>query len=294
VPTLAALRHAPWSQSKLQTARTCARQFHYRYVERIAEREVSPEQRLGKALHLSLEKVLAGEPLDTGLAAGRAELLDETELARYDVLAGNVEPFLRRIAEFRARRRPRTTLVEHGLAIDAQLQPTSFVADDAFYRGILDMAFHWGEGELAVLDHKTGLRQSLDRYTGQLDGYAVLALAHAPGVRRLWRGVHFLATGEVEWAPPIEAAPVREELTPRLLQVIEEAGKAVAVGDVPTPGSHCTWCAYRSICPAAPPVILDGGGEPIGVDEVVPAPPHSDDEAPPAIQAGTQRSLFDP
>lgn len=251
VPSLAALRHAPWSQSKIQTALRCGRDFHYRYVERIPERDVSPAQRIGKALHLGLERLLGGTPLPTSLAEGRRELLAPEELERYDRLAPNVGAFLTRIDAFRARRRPRATLIEHQLAVDDALHPTSFLADGALFRGVLDLAFEWGEGELAVLDHKTGGRQALTSYADQLDGYAVLAVMGLPRVRRLWLGVHFLADADVAWAAPVSAEHVRAQLAPRLLQVIDQAGQAAAVGDVPNPGRHCAWCGYRSLCPAA-------------------------------------------
>lgn len=228
----------------------CPREFSYRYVNRIAEPLVSPEQRLGKALHHGLELVLAGTPPQAALDAGRQELLTDAERSRFEQLAPQVGAFVQRIAEFRARRRPRAELIEYKLAIDAQVQPTQFLAQDAFFRGVLDAGFEWGDGELAVVDHKTGMRRDLAGYMDQLDGYAILAVVNSPQLKRIWRGVHFLAEGDVEWAPPIDAAAVRKVATPHLLAIIDDAGWRAA-DDTPTPGMHCNWCSYRNICPAA-------------------------------------------
>src|SRR5262249_37185998 len=111
MPSIAALRHAPWSLSKVQCALRCPLEFHFRYVDRLHEPEVAPETRLGKALHTALEGVLLQAPLPQALAGARKNLMDDDERARYDALSGAVGRFAERIAAFRARRRVRAELV---------------------------------------------------------------------------------------------------------------------------------------------------------------------------------------
>jgi hypothetical protein len=234
------------------TALRCPREFSYKYIERIAESFVSPEQRLGKSLHTALELVLGGTPLEQALEVARKGLLSELEHERFERMAPRALPaFLARINGFRARRQPRTQLIEAQLALDAQLAPVGFLAEAAFFRGVIDIGFEWGQGELAVVDHKSGIRRSLASYGEQLDGYAVLAVHNMPSLRRVWRGVHFIGDGEVEWSPPVAADEVRQRMTPRLLAIIEDAARNVAGGAGPTPGRHCNWCSYRNICSAA-------------------------------------------
>ena len=63
LPSTRALIHAPWSASKVSTALRCPRLFHFKYVQKLAEPEVMPETRIGKAIHKALEQTLLGTPL---------------------------------------------------------------------------------------------------------------------------------------------------------------------------------------------------------------------------------------
>ena len=258
VASPAAHRHAPWSSSKLQTATRCAREFHYRYVERLPEIEVSPEARIGKGVHKALENALRRMELPAALASGRALLESEEERARFQALAPGVERFLARVDAFRARRRVRSELVEHRLGLDASFGPAGFSARGVFFRGVLDAVFVYDDGVLAVLDHKTGARREGVDHMAQLESYAALAAAHFAGVRRLWLGVHYVAEAEVTWAPPVDLAEVTARMLPRLEAAIEAAGLAVAEGPVPRVSPWCQRCSYRSICPAV--ASLPAGG----------------------------------
>src|SRR5690349_8750750 len=104
MPSLTAQRHAPWSMSKVQCALRCPQEFHFRYVERIAEPEVSPAQRIGKAVHTTLEQVLLRHAVDEALATGRALLPLPEEQCRFDALAPGVRAFRERIDAFRDKR----------------------------------------------------------------------------------------------------------------------------------------------------------------------------------------------
>src|SRR5262249_45014006 len=202
----AALSHAPWSLSKIQCALRCPLEFHYRYVDRLHEPEVAPEQRLGKALHAALEAVLMRTPLAEALEGPRKNLLTDGERARSDGMAPAVERFAERIAAFRSRRRVSRELIEHRLAVAFDLAPTEFVARDAFFRGVWDAGYVFDDGVLAVVDHKTGVRRPGADFADQLGGYATLAMAHMTFVRKVWLGLHFVADAAMEWTPPPDAA----------------------------------------------------------------------------------------
>jgi putative RecB family exonuclease len=250
MPSLAALRHAPWSSSKVKCALRCPQEFHYRYVANIAEPLVSPEQRIGKAIHGVLELVLARRGLEEALELGRKELLHDRERERFDALAPAVSSFIARIEAFRQKRRPRSEMIEHKLAIDALLQPTDFIAQDAFFRGVLDVGFEWGDGELAVVDHKTGERRLASDFAEQLEAYATLAVANSPYLKKVWLGVHFVGEAAMEWSAPVPVDEVKTAFLPRLVDQIELAARNVAGPAEPRPGPYCAWCSYRAICPA--------------------------------------------
>jgi len=249
VASLAALQLAPWSVSKVQCALRCPLEFHLRYVDRLHEPEVAPETRLGKAVHGTLEAVLRKTPLAEAVAAGRKLLLTDEERARFDELAVAIGRFGDRIESFRARRRVRSELIEHRLAVTFDLSPTDFVATDAFFRGVWDAGYLFDDGILAVVDHKTGARRPGADYAEQLGGYATLAAAHFGSVRRVWLGVHFVAEAALEWSAPVEIADVRREVAPRLLATIEQAAQAVR-DRTPKMSTWCRRCSYKSICPA--------------------------------------------
>jgi len=246
-----ALSHAPWSASKVQTALRCPRLFHYKYVDKVPEPEVMPEARIGKAVHHALEHALGGTPLAAAVAAAR-ELLPE-----------GLQRDLERIDEFRRRRRVGRELVEYSLAVRENLSSTQFYAGDALFRGVFDVGFMYEDGNLAVIDHKTGARAPHLHISDQLEGYAVLAAAWFRSVRRVWLGVHWVGDGEVDWVRPLPMAEIQHDLVPRVLANIEAAALAVDDGPRANPGVWCERCNYRSVCPSG----IEFRFEPVDDDE---------------------------
>jgi hypothetical protein len=244
-----ALAHAPWSASKVAMALKCPRLFHYRYVEKVPEPEVMPEARIGKAVHAALEHALGGQPLEEAAATGRKMVEGAIEETRYDQLVAGVPAFLQRIEEFRRRRRIGRQLIEYQVAIKDNFTPTAFYAGDAFYRGVLDLGFLYDDN-LAMIDHKTGVRSLRLGVIEQLEGYAVLATVGFRFARRIWLGVHWVGAGDVDWATPISPREVEHAMVPRLLGNIEAAALSAAGGPRPNPGVWCERCNYRSVCPA--------------------------------------------
>lgn len=242
--------HAPWSSSKVHTALKCPRLFHYRYIERIAEPEVMVEARIGKAVHTTLEKVLGGIQLPLAIEEGALDLATEEELSKYDALCKQIPAFLTRIDQFRRRHRVSRELIEARLAVRDNFTPGGFYSSDAFFRGIVDLGYFYGDGNLAVVDHKTGARRPNVDVTEQLEGYAVLATATFRRVKRLWLGIHWVAQGDIEWAPPMTRGEINQRLLPRIQSTIEAAALAVIDGPRLNAGAWCGFCSYRSICPA--------------------------------------------
>jgi len=251
LPSTRALIHAPWSASKVSTGLRCPRLFHFKYVDKVAETEVMPETRIGKAMHKAIELVMQGTPLTEALATIRAELPSEAEQLRFDHLATGIPPFTSRIGQFRRRRRVARQLVEYSLAIREDLSTTAFYAGDAYYRGVLDLGYLFEDDSIALVDHKTGVRLPGTSVTDQLEGYVVLAAAAFRHVRSFWLGIHWVAERAVEWGKPVTPEVVIGKLVPDLLDNIEAAALAVSDGPRTNPGPWCDRCAYRTICPAS-------------------------------------------
>ena len=251
VPSTRALIHAPWSASKVSTALRCARAFHFRYVDKLPEPEVTPEAKIGKAIHQVLEDVLQGNPLDEATAKARAKLVTELEQVRFDKLGTAIPAFAERIAQFRRRRRVSRQLVEYALAVREDLTTTQFYAGDAYYRGVLDVAYVFEDSSVALVDHKTGTRHPGTNLADQMAGYAVLAASFFRHARRFWLGVHWIASRAVEWSAPVSLGEVKGKLVPDLLDTIEAAALSVDDGPRPNAGPWCEVCSYRSVCPAS-------------------------------------------
>jgi CRISPR/Cas system-associated exonuclease Cas4 (RecB family) len=251
VPSTRALIHAPWSASKVSTALRCPRLFHFKYIQKVKEPEVMSEARIGKAIHKALEHVLQGTPIPEATATVRAELPNEADQFRYDRLATGIEAFASRIGQFRRRRRVARQLVEYSLAVREDLSVTQFYSGDAYYRGVIDLGYLFEDDSLALVDHKTGARIPGTSITDQLEGYVVLAAAAFRHARRFWLGVHWIAERAVEWASPVTAEVVVDDLMPDLLDNIEAAALAVDDGPRPNPGTWCDRCSYRELCPAS-------------------------------------------
>jgi CRISPR/Cas system-associated exonuclease Cas4 (RecB family) len=264
VPTHRARQHAPWSASKVQTALRCAREFHYRYVEKIPEPETMPETRIGKAVHSALEHALQGEPLERALDQARGKLVTHIEIDRFDRLEPGVGAFLRRVDQFRKRRRVQRQLIEYPLAIREDLTaPTQFFSGDAFYRGVFDAAYLYNDEIIAVIDHKSGQRWTSLTFKDQLEGYAVLVAAGFRSVRWVYIGLHWVAERAVDWSEPMSFTQVLDRCVPHLLNNIEAAALAVDDGPRPIPSDWCLRCSYRSICPAGQEALL----EPVDPDD---------------------------
>ena len=210
-----------------------------------------PEARIGKAIHKALELVLMGTPLDEATATVRAELPNETEQARYDLLGVGIPAFIQRIGQFRRRRRVARQLVEYSLAIREDLSVTQFYSGDAYYRGVLDLGYQFQDDAIALVDHKTGVRLPGTSIVDQLEGYGVLAAAAFRHVRTFWFGIHWVAERAVEWSAPVPSEHVIDRLVPDLLDNIEAAALAVSDGPRPNPGTYCDRCSYRDRCPAS-------------------------------------------
>ena len=209
-----------------------------------------PDARIGKAVHMAIENSLKGDPITVAIDA-ETQNLEPEELHRYQAICSGIQPFVQRIHQFRITKQPRRQLIEHTLAIREDGSPTVFYAGDAFFRGVLDLGFLYGDANLAIVDHKTGEPHRWQPLREQLEGYASLATAHFRSARRFWLGVHWVAHHRLDWDQPVSREHARRQFFPRLFDNIEAAALAVDDGPRANPSAWCGRCNYRSICPTA-------------------------------------------
>ncbi len=208
-----------------------------------------PETRVGKAVHKSLELALGGMLLPLAIDEGVSELGTRDEEDRHRRICLNIPVYLTRIEAFRKKQQVGRQFVEYRLAMTSDGQSTAFYAKDAFYRGIVDVAYRYGDNCLALVDHKTGMRQPNANIAQQLESYAVLALGTFRNLRKVVLGIHWVTDASIEWAPALSPEQIQEELRPNVLANIEAAALAVADGPRCHESPWCERCSYRSVCP---------------------------------------------
>ncbi len=210
-----------------------------------------PETRVGKAVHKSLELALGGMLLAQAVDEGASELANADEEERFRRLCQNIPSYITRIDDFRARRAVGRQYVEYRLAMDLAGESTAFYAKNAFYRGVIDVAYAYDEGSFALVDHKSGMRQANSNIAQQLDGYAVLAASYFRNVRKILLGIHWVGAGEIDWSSAILPEEIETRLRPELMASIDAAALAVADGPRAQESTWCLRCSYRSVCPQA-------------------------------------------
>lgn len=138
------------------------------------------------------------------------------------------------------------TVREIGLELRLEAQ-----VGDLTLRGIIDRLELDGNGELVVVDYKTGRAPGLKYEQSRLSGvhfYSFLCEA-VFGQRPAAIKLMYLRTGETITATP--SAQSVKFITTRTTAVWKAVEKACQTGDFrPKPGALCTSCAYQPWCPA--------------------------------------------
>jgi len=258
------------SPSKVGKFTDCALAFRFSAIDRIPEPS-SPHALKGTLVHGALErlfwelprgqrsKAAAREALDAAWTAlsghPEAEGLEMTEEERAKFVSdawGLVEGY------FRLEDPDTVDTVGVELLLEAEV-------GGVVLRGIIDRLDVTPQGELVVVDYKTGRVPSEMQERSRLGGvhfYALLCeevLGIRPAVVRL---MYLRGPVVIETAPSDQALRGLRQRTSAVWKAIE---RSCADEDFrPKPGPLCDWCAFRSICPAF-------GGDPSRSGELVQA-----------------------
>lgn len=263
------------SPSKVSAFRDCALAFRFSAIDRLEE-PPSPHATKGTLVHRALERLFwhhdAG---DRGREEARAELE-----AAWEELEGSGE--LDALALDRDERRgflaDADSLVEGYLRLEDPNRVTPIGVEltleahvgGTLLRGIIDRLDVDAEGELVVVDYKTGRVPSANQEQQRLGGvqfYALLCeqvLGRRPAKVRL---MYLRQPVCIEADPSDQAIEGLRRRTTAVWAAIE---RACAADDFrPKPSALCGWCAFKALCPAF-------GGDPSLAASwplAVPAPP---------------------
>lgn len=248
-----------YSHSRLSSFENCPRQFYFRYVEKVPVETESIEAFLGKRVHEVIERlnrfVERGMVPSLGkvLARFRALWDEHFDSDRVRIVRAENPPEAYRESGERCLRnhygRHYPFDADETLGIE---QHVAFALDDAGrYRmqGIVDRIARARDGAIEIHDYKTGRfvpsQQALDQ-DRQLALYQI-ALAPRYGdapVRLVW---HYLLRDQtrVSTRTPEQLDRLRAETAARIDEI--EAERSFE----PRPSTLCSWCEFRTICPAS-------------------------------------------
>lgn len=256
--TEASLRHAPWSFSKMETGESCPAQFRHKHILRTVAGPSSPDTVVGTAAHAVLERRVKGASLaDAKKAALENTPLTSDEQDMLRTLEDRMEAFVRKFDGFCRREGVTRILVEEAWGITATLGRTGFFDKDVYFRGKVDLGAITRDGDLVVIDHKSGVAKDLKKdlkKRQQLWSYYVLAIPNVPGVSGVRGAIHFLQGAEdkaVQWMPNYDdASRVREVYAPWLFSRISEVAETLVEPFPAKPKLRwpCEWCAYQGSC----------------------------------------------
>jgi putative RecB family exonuclease len=243
------------SPSKAESFTSCPLAFRFSAVDRLPE-PPTVHTALGTLVHRALERLFwhhpAGrrspEAATAELAAAWAELADDPDIADLGLDEAGAAS-LRADAAAMVERYFTLEDPDRVRAVGTELTMEADVGGVRL-RGIIDRLDIDADGELVVVDYKTGRVPPPQAEQGRLAGVQLYALVcQAVLGRRPARLRLLYLAGPVV----IEAVPTEQALSAtgrRTAALWHAILRACATEDFrPRPSPLCAWCAFRSLCP---------------------------------------------
>ena len=251
------------SPSKVSTFRDCALAFRFSAIDRLEE-PPSPATTKGTLVHLALERLFwHHEPGDRGAEVAHVELR-----AAWDVLEDSGELEMIGLDDSAAKSAflaDATALVDGYLrledpdtvtpiGVELTLEAEIAAPDERsslLLRGIIDRLDVTDEGELVVVDYKTGRVPGPNQEQQRLAGVQFYAFLCEQVLGRRPAKVRLLYLREpvcIEADPSDQALRGMRQRTMAIWSAIERACEAEDFR--PKRSALCGWCSYKALCPA--------------------------------------------
>ena len=217
------------SYSRLSTFENCPAQFDYLYVSKSVRMASSEAIDYGHRVHKVLEDYGRGELNPTGLTEE-----DELSLKKW----GNiVDVIMSRSGEKK---------FEYQMAVNENLEPVDWFADDTYFRSIADVLVIDGDTAYC-LDYKTGkVRES----PTQLQLFAAMIFWHFPEVQTVKTSFIWLRFNKT--TNTTYERRYLEALWGALKPRVDKVHETIELGVFDTkPSGLCPWCPAKDICPDA-------------------------------------------
>lgn len=249
-----ALKYAPWSLSKAQTALTCPYRFDLKYIHK-RKGMVPPKdsaRKVGIAAHAALEMVLGGKDLkEAMIKAAVDENLTSTETEDLRSLGHNIKNFIERLGTFKKKKGVNEQHVEKKFGLTRGMRPTKFFGKSVFFRGVWDLCLISEDSSkkyLIVIDHKSGRTKDLSYYTDQLKLYSLAGIHLFPDIAGVQSAIHFIPDENIVWSTYNTAAIIRKLYYPWYIDLLNKAAAGV-----PSKRAQkcwlCPFCEFHGECP---------------------------------------------
>jgi len=244
------IKYAPWSPSKASLAGQCSKAFKYRYILREKGLGQSSVAKIGNAAHRVQELALEGSTTKQAMDAGVKEYDSLTHAERETVksFSNAVHKFTDKLHKFGVEHPIKELFLEVPLAIDKNYEACDYKDPGAMIRGIADVMLLLEDGQVIIIDHKSGKKHPIKKFSTQLNIYTVMAFAKFPEAAGVQTAINFMAhDADVKWASYRTAEYINSILKPWLGKHLE--GKAANLDEFrATITPLCGWCDYRQIC----------------------------------------------
>jgi len=260
------------SPSKLSAFKDCPLAFRFAAIDRLPEAP-SPATVKGTLVHGALERLFWDHPRGarTRAAAGEAlaqawwAMAEDPEVVGLGLTEAQAATF---VAD------AETLLdgyfaLEDPDAVDAVGVELTLEADvgGLRLRGIIDRLDVTDQGELVVVDYKTGRVPSVNQEQQRLGGVQFYALLCEQVLGRRPASVRLMYLKEpvtIEAQPSDQAVRGTRQRSAAVWSAIERACENEDFR--PRPSALCNWCSFQSLCPVY-------GGDPSRAAGFTPAPP---------------------
>ena len=250
----------PWSISKLKMLQNCPLQFYLKYVKKIKEELIRPdEDRMltfgGSALHDVLDQSLRGTKLSVAYARTRQKYQKDIpkEYWEKEILTQeyNIMKFLERIESFNHVNPVKNIYTEQRIGLTRDYEPTGFFSDDVYWRGVIDLAIQMENRDVILIDHKSGgsAKFGLKNYEFQLNTYKPAFHFGISKCKGAQSGIHFIKEGSVtlgnysEEEEIVHHMEMFEFFTKAAIEKVIEDG-----GFFYSRGSVCKYCDFKEKC----------------------------------------------